>query len=283
MELLQLQYFFESAKNESFAKTAEAHLVPTSSVSGAVRRLEAELGCQLFDRTANRIILNGNGKRLFGSLRVAFDELQGAVRELTSESEDTREIKMLVRAMRSDITDLIIEYKEKFPRARFIISFDFGERDLEKYDIIIDEMTNIYPKHQCFELYRMKLYMTVQNGSSLADRGLCLTDLRNESFISLSEQSNMHRILLKACKRAGFTPNITVLCNDIKCYERLIESGMGIGLARKRKDTARIRYLDISDFDEEYAVFAYCKPSADYGNVGHFLGFLRDKCRSQTL
>lgn len=283
MELLQLQYFFESAKNESFAKTAEAHLVPTSSVSGAVRRLEAELGCQLFDRTANRIILNGNGKRLFGSLRIAFDELQGAVRDISSDSEDTREIKMLVRAMRSDITDLIIEYKEKFPRAKFMISFDFGERDLEKYDIIIDEITNIYPKHRSFELYKMKLFMTVHSGSALATGKLCLADLRNESFISLSEQSNMHRILLKACKRAGFTPNITVLCNDIKCYERLIESGMGIGLSRKRKDTARIRYLDISDFNEEYAVFAYYKQSADYGNVGHFLGFLRDKCGSQAL
>ena len=282
MELLQLQYFFESAKSESFAKTAETHLVPTSSVSGAVRRLEAELGCQLFDRTANIIMLKSNGKRFYDSLRVAFDELEGAVRDLTGENEDTREIKMLVRAMRSDITDLIIEYREKFPRARFIISFDFYERDFEKYDIIIDEATNLYPKHQRFELYRMKLYMTVQSDCPLVGKRLSLKDLESESFISLSEQSNMHRILIKACRRAGFTPNITVLCNDIKCYEKLIESGMGIGLARKRKDTAKnIRYLDIMDFDEDYTVFAYCKQSADYGNVGHFLGFLRDKCLPQ--
>lgn len=279
MELLQLQYFFESAENESFAKTAEAHIVPTSSVSGAVRRLEAELGCRLFDRTANRIILNSHGRRFYDSLKIIFDELQGAVRDLSPDSEDTREIKMLVRAMRSDVTDLIIEYKAKFPNAKFIISFDFSERDFEKYDIIIDEMTNIYTKHQSFELYRMKLYMTVNSKNPLADKSLMLCDLADESFVSLSEQSNMHRILMKACKRVGFTPNITILCNDIKCYERLIESGMGIGLARKRKDTAKnIRYLDIVDFDEVYTVFAYCKPSADYGNVGHFLGFLREKC-----
>ena len=33
MELLQLRYFYESAKNENFAKTAEKYMVPASSVS----------------------------------------------------------------------------------------------------------------------------------------------------------------------------------------------------------------------------------------------------------
>ncbi|MBE6650226.1 MAG: LysR family transcriptional regulator [Ruminococcaceae bacterium] len=281
MELLQLQYFFESAKSESFAKTAEAHLVPTSSVSGAVRRLEGELGCKLFDRTANRIILNSNGKRMYESLEIIFNELKGAVSELSTDSEDTREIKMLVRAMRSDITNTIIEYKAKFPRAKFKISFDFTERDFEKYDIIIDERSNTYPKHESFELYRMKLCMTVHANSPLVTKHLHLKELESESFVSLGEQSNMHRILIKACKQAGFIPEIAILCNDIKCYERLIESGMGIGLERKRKDTARkIRYLNVMDFDEEYTVFAYYKQNAYYGNVGHFLDFLRNKSLS---
>ena len=46
MELLQLRYFYESAKNENFAKTAEKYMVPASSISASVKRLEEELGCQ---------------------------------------------------------------------------------------------------------------------------------------------------------------------------------------------------------------------------------------------
>ena len=68
MEFLQLRYFFESAKNESFAKTAEKYQVPATSVSASVKRLEAELGCELFHRSSNRIMLNDNGKRLQKSL-----------------------------------------------------------------------------------------------------------------------------------------------------------------------------------------------------------------------
>ena len=72
MELLQLRYFYESALTESFAQTAEKYLVPATSVSAAVKRLEGELGCALFDRFANRIRLNGNGRRLQKSLCLVF-------------------------------------------------------------------------------------------------------------------------------------------------------------------------------------------------------------------
>ena len=76
MEMLQLKYFFESAKNESFAKTAEKFMVPTTSVSASVKRLEQELGCKLFDRQSNSITLNANGKRMQQALCVVFSELE---------------------------------------------------------------------------------------------------------------------------------------------------------------------------------------------------------------
>ena len=74
MELLQLRYFYESAKNENFARTAEKYMVPASSISAAIKRLEDELGCKLFDRRINRISLNDNGKLLHNSLAVIFDD-----------------------------------------------------------------------------------------------------------------------------------------------------------------------------------------------------------------
>jgi len=131
MEILQLRYFFESAKRGSFAKTAEKYMVPATSVSASVKRLEKELGCELFHRHCNRITLNDNGKRLMQSLAVVFAELESAVDELTSLSTDTREIKMLVRAMRGEITDHIIEYKTKHPNISFMTIFDFDEKNFK--------------------------------------------------------------------------------------------------------------------------------------------------------
>ena len=85
MEILQLRYFFLSAKNESFSATAKVFDVPTTAVSSSVRRLEEELGCKLFDRTPNRITLNAKGRRLQQALCTVFTELDKAVEEISAE------------------------------------------------------------------------------------------------------------------------------------------------------------------------------------------------------
>ena len=79
MELLQLQYFFDTSKNESFAKTAEKYLVPSSSVSASVRRLEEELGCLLFERINHTITLTERGRELLAyahQVRALTDEFK---------------------------------------------------------------------------------------------------------------------------------------------------------------------------------------------------------------
>ena len=274
MELLQLRYFYESAQCESFAKTAEKYMVPTTSVSASVKRLEKELGCQLFERTANRITLNQSGKRLQQSLCAAFAEIDGAVDALSAPQNDTREIRMLVRAIRSNITERIINYNEKHPHIAFATSFDFGEQDLEKYDVIIDRKCDDYPDREGFELCSMRLRIKAAAGHPLARKKHTLGQLCNQRFISWGEQSNIHRILLEACRRAGFTPTIAVTTNDKACYERLITAGVGIGITREDSGTEGV-YLDVSDFDEHYTVYAYYKKQAYYGNVKHFIDFLR--------
>lgn len=275
MELLQLRYFYESARTESFAKTAEKYMVPTTSVSASVKRLESELGCQLFDRTANRITLNPNGKRLQQSLCAAFAEIDSAVDALCTPDADTREIRMLVRAVRSNITERIITYNRKHPHIAFATSFDFNERDFEKYDIIIDQKCDAYPRMESFELCSMRLRFKAAAGHPLARKKHTLRELCNQKFISWGEQSNMHQILMDACRGAGFSPTIAVTTNDKACYDRLIAAGVGIGIAREDGGATDGTYLDISDFDERYTVYAYYKSHAYYGNVKHFIDFLK--------
>jgi len=279
MELLQLQYFFESAKTENFSKTAQKHYVPTSSVSGSVRRLEKELGCQLFDRSCNRLILNRNGKRLFQALQVVFDQLNEAVKDLTT-AEDNREIRMLVRAMRGNVTDYIIEYTQAKPNIRFQINFDNAGLDFDKYDIIIDERSDSYTTYERMMLCRMHLRLVVPQNNPLVGKRLTMKQLADRQFITLGEQSHMHKLLLDACKKAGFQPDISIRSNDMKYYEKLVDSGIGIGVERNNPKSLRqrsIAYLDVSDFVEESVVFAYYKKEAAYGNIEQFLQFLSSK------
>jgi len=279
MELLQLQYFFESAKTENFAKIAGRYFVPTSSVSGSVRRLERELGCQLFDRSSNQLTLNRNGKRLARALQVAFDEIGSAVKDLST-VEDSREIRMLVRAMRGNVAEYIIEHNRTKPHIQFEINFDNADHDFEKYDIIIDVRSDLYPTHERIELCHMRMRLVVSRDSPLSRKKLTMKQLSSQQFITLGEQSHMHKILLDACKKAGFRPNISIRSNDMKYYEKLVDSGIAIGVERENPKNMQLRniaYLDVSDFVEETAVYAYYKKEIAYGNIEQFLQFLSSK------
>lgn len=276
MEILQLKYFFESAATESFAKTAKKYMVPTSSVSASVKRLEDELGCKLFDRESNKIRLNQKGIALQRSLCKIFATLDEAVEVISEKAEDKREIRMLVRAMRQVVTERIIEYNKRNPEIAFKTVFDLGEACFEEYDIIIDEKSDDYAEYEKFELANIKIRMKASKDSGLVGKRLKLNDLASESFISLGENSNMHKMLIRACADAGFTPNISVVSNDIYCHNRLIEAGMGIGLGREGAED-NVEFLDIADFEERYDVYAYYKKHSAYGNVSDFLKFLKEK------
>ena len=278
MELLQLKYFYESAKRESFAKTAELYMVPATSVSASVRRLEDELGCQLFDRHANRIFLNKNGMRLKNALADAFAEIDSAVADISA-CDDEREIKILVRAVRSNITDFIIEYNKKHPRTVFKTVFDFAETDYEKYDVVIDWDNGGEQNYASFRLCDIKLRFKAAKDSAAYAKVSKLADLAGEPFISWGESSNMHKILIKVCQKAGFYPNVVTVSNDKDCYEKLLRAGVGIGLGREDfdNDYPELVYLDLCDFDEKYTVYCYYNSESCYGVVKSFVDFLKTK------
>ena len=283
MEILQLRYFYETAKNESFSKTAEKFNVPPTSVSASVKRLEKELGCTLFHRTCNRILLNEKGKRLLQSLNVVFGELELAVKDLSPDAPDLREIKILVRTGRSTITQAIIAYKEKHPDVSFRTIFDFSENNFDAYDIIIDDNGNVYPNHESFPLYETVLCIRAAANSPLRGQRLTLSQLKDQPFISTGTQNSLHPILIEHCKHAGFVPNIVIECNDINCYLQYIIAGVCIGPARIFPDNIennKLCTLNVTDFNEKRIVDCYYKTESDYGNVRDFLNFIKDYAKN---
>ena len=278
MELLQLRYFLETSKNQSFTKTAEKFGVPTTSVSASIKRLEKELSVKLFNRTANKIILNANGERFKKAVAVAFNELDEAVYDL-SENQEAKEIKLLVKSSRSEITDLIIKYNKLYPQTVFKTVFDFAESNCDKYDVIIDGVTDLYKGYKSFELFSMQIKLKVCKDKHISNL-MQLKDLEKQSFISWGENSNMHKILVKACEKEGFYPNISVHSNDKECYEKLVKAGVGIGLLRQRKNESDddLKELNVVDFNERYTVCCYYKPTTCLGSVKKFIEFLtKDK------
>ena len=282
MEFLQLRYFYESARTQSLSKTASKYMVPASSVSASIKRLESELGCQLFERTANRIILSESGKRLQRSLSVIFGELDSALSDLSDGVWDAREVRILVRALRADVTDHIIRYKKAHTGAKFRLVADFEQTDTEEYDIIVDTQKDSYHEYEFFELDRQRVQLYAAADSPLVGKALTLSDLAAEPFVTMSPRGNQYKLLMGACARAGFAPRLLAQINDADCFFKFIASGAAIGAAGERAARADrgILPLQVSDFDCTQTVCVYYKKDGAVGSVRNFIEFLQKSAQS---
>lgn len=287
MDLLQLRYFYDSANYLSISRTAEKYGVPATSVSASIRRLEEEVGCKLFDRTPNRIVLNDKGRQMQDSLKRIFDEMDHMLQGVSGTVDDNKEIKILVRAIRAMITDQVIRYKKEFSHTRFKLVADFDETNPDGYDIIIDTKSDLYPGYASLELVRQQIFCYVPVGSSLCARRLSLKELAQMSFVLMSQQGYHGKVFLEACKNAGFSPNIVAQVNDSACFRKMISSGIAIGVTGKfgagvEGSTALVP-LNITDFKYEQTVCMYYKKENDRGNAARFIRFLRENIKKEGI
>ena len=280
MEILQLRYFFESARNQSFAKTAEKYMVPLTSVSASIKRLEKELNCTLFDRHCNHIVLNENGIKLQNSLCMIFDELDNVVHSLSKKNTDKQEIKISVRAIRNEIADHIIEYSSIYPNISFKTIFNFTDENMDDYDIIIDDKPNKYLNYESFEFCNKRIRLLVSSNNPLCNKKLKLKQLWNQRFISTGENTSTHNMLLKACRNEGFTPNFIICSNDLLCYNKYIEAGIGIGVGRidsYETENSNLQFLDVTDFVERQTIYVFYKNQLPHESIRDFIQFLKNK------
>lgn len=280
MELLQLRYFFESAKNESFAKTAEKYMVPASSVSASVKRLEEELGCKLFDRRSNRVVLNESGIQLQNSLSVIFDELDQTVEKIRANKPKKTEIRILVLAMRDHICDIMFEYQKLYPNVHFVAMFDVDNNVASDYDLIIDKYCESYQEYKRHELGNYRICFKATPEHPLVGKELTMIDLRHERFITLEYELGLNSSLIECCKNAGFYPNIVLQTNDRQCFRQSAASGIGLGLWLKSElapPPEGLVDLEVTDLQLRHTLYLYYKNNIVNEQLKDFISFLTSK------
>ena len=279
MEMLQLRYFYESAMAESFSKTAQKYMVPASSVSASVRRLEQELGTELFVRTGNRIQLNEKGRRFFEAVSGTLTQLDVIANAISEQSTEKQTISILARSTRETLTYWTTRFYRMYPSVSFKMNFEDIPENYEKYDVIISSPEKSLENYESFPWRKYAIYVETVDTDPLCRGPVTLSQLRDRAFVTTNSQRGGFKVFAKACERQGFSPKVFLECDDYDCRTAALKSGVCLGLNLGRWDeesrTANTQFLSVTDFSEELPISVYYKKEHYNGNIKLFLDLLK--------
>ena len=227
MELLQLKYFCDAAKSENFSRTAQKYGVPSSGVSQSIRRLEKELGVELFTRHSNKLYLNDKGKLFYERVTKSLGILSDAVTEVC-DSCDSGRINICVNSNRRIVMNAVEKFRKAFPNVN-VTAKHFCSPLSDEFDLIVSNEDSALKGFVSKKLLNERIGVAFSKKYDTEDRN-SFSEFRDSPFVTMSEGSSLYRITKSVCGDYGFEPNIVVQSDDPFYVRRCVELGLGVAI-----------------------------------------------------
>ena len=250
MEWNQLQRFLVVAREENFSRAAQILHTSQPSLSQIIKRLEEELGYDLFVREGKRIRLNESG-RIFMQTVVQMEELMQNTRIRLEELNSIQHPEVSVRFGTAStlLPQLLLYLKRRNPQIQYQIHQ--WKNELDEYEGNISILAG--PVERGINLSSLKLeggiisspktQQTEENQILLVEdivlalpgdhplackEKIMLNDLLQEEFICLNEQWELGREIKKELSRLLFTPKMTMYMENPNMMRELLKARLGI-------------------------------------------------------
>lgn len=240
MELRQIKYFMEVAKEEHVTEAAYRLHVAQSAVSRQISKLEDELGVALFSREGRSVKLTHAGRVFYDHAAIALDAMDRAVQAIDDylnpeagnirlgfpNSLATKTLPRVISAFRMQYSDVGFDFTQGSNRElRELVTQ--GEIDLAFVSPVPDATSEI-DTHIFFSEHMRALIPTHHR---LAKQpSINLRDLKDDSFVLFRTGYDMRELVLKACRQVNFEPDVAFESEDIYTIKGLVEAGLGISL-----------------------------------------------------
>ncbi len=237
MELRQLEYFQAVSRLNSITKAADQFRIAQPSVTVAIKKLEEELGVQLFDRGQRQISLTSEGRVFLQRIEDILNRLHDSVKEM-------QDYRLLHKgSIKIGITPIIgamlFPYIfDKFCKVypHFELTFIEGgslfiRNQLEQgeIDIGILIVTNASSHLNTVPVATRQVLVCLPHDHPLSSMSeIPFSELREYSFILFKEDTYSRQMILEECAKYEFTPNIIFSSRQIETILSLVEQGIGI-------------------------------------------------------
>lgn len=233
-----MEYFVEVCRCMSFTRAAANLYISQQGMSKSIKRLEDELGVQLFRRSTSSIELTEYAECLLPYAKEIVRNWHMSVNSL----------EMLKNAstgvLRVGIAHGLVNL---FPSALLRECSRMGERmaisiaehsDYELDNVLlageVDVALCVLPVDEgriaIHHIHHDNTFYMLGENNPLANRqAIDLAELRDEVFMGFGVNNKGHAVFLERCRKAGFEPRFGIMSQDMNMIMDLCRSGLGIG------------------------------------------------------
>lgn len=234
-----LEYFKYLAQIENMSECARVLNISQSTLSRAMKNLEAELGVPLFNRIGRIIKLNKYGAEFLKTTNNIVEEMdiyKTNITNTTNAYNGKLRIGFLHSVGVTYISEFLKIFNLKYPNIQLklvqndaknlIVMLDEGE-----VDIIITTVEEMSKNIHFEPLIVEQLYVTVNENHKLGERNeIAIDELIDEKFILLKTNLLLRRQIDEILKSYQFTPEISFEGDEVITIATFISSGLGISI-----------------------------------------------------
>ena len=240
-ELRRLRYAVAVADELNFTRAAERLGVSQQVLSEQIRRLEDELGLQVFDRTTRRVRVTSHGRQILDEARAvvgAADALRDRARRLASAQAGVVRLGYS-RSTAFDTAPLVSAVTEARPELRVEVR-EVPSRQLPQalrdgdVDVALLRWADDTDQLFAHTLRRLRSGVILRAGDALAGRAeVALDDLAGRSLVMHRREDApaRHDATLAACAEAGVEPEIVTARLPFDPLFTDVAEGRGVQIA----------------------------------------------------
>ena len=239
MNIKQLQYFVEICKKKNLTIVAKDFYISQQGLSSALKKMEEELGVELFTRSSKGVELNEYAKMILPHVEQAVREY--AMVETKIRNKKDSESGQFPLHVNRILLDTLPEGTEAkmlavYPNIHPEITDISETKALQNIDNEVAELALVSGPVDSSKYARKVLnsypyIAVVKKGSPLAKKEkIFIRELKEERIMTLSETTNAFYNFVEICMKNGFYPKPYLFASDAMHLLALCSDTDGVGV-----------------------------------------------------
>ncbi|TWF93350.1 LysR family transcriptional regulator [Saccharopolyspora dendranthemae] len=238
MDLRQLEYFVAVAEERNFTRAAQRVHISQSGVSAQIRRLEKELGAELFDRSARSAELTVAGEAALAHARnalAAAASVGQAVGEITGLLRGNLSIGMVIGCTVTPLFDALAGFHRAHPGVTLSLREDNSDRLLDDVrsgalDLALIGTGTEPDDLEFLTIISEPLVAAVPAGHELAGGPVALHDLAAHPVVCMPPGTGLRAVFDRVCAARGVEPMIALQASAAEAIADLALRGLGVAI-----------------------------------------------------